>query len=139
MRKALLALAIILAGSSEGYAMDSLSTYAWKNRVLLLFAEAGSAKLEEQVAALKRQAADLEERDMVVLHVGADKVTPIYGNGPGSDAAQIRSDAESGGTSFEVVLVGKDGGIKLRSPDIVSEVELFDLIDRMPMRRAEGG
>ncbi|OHX63799.1 hypothetical protein NH26_24710 [Flammeovirga pacifica] len=38
---------------------------------------------------------------------------------------------------FEVVLIGLDGGVKLRQSTILSKKALYDKIDSMPMRRAE--
>jgi hypothetical protein len=39
--------------------------------------------------------------------------------------------------TFQVVLIGKDGGVKLRSSEPVSMKDLFGLIDSMPMRQQE--
>jgi hypothetical protein len=39
--------------------------------------------------------------------------------------------------AFSVVLIGKDGGEKLRRSTPLSPDELFALVDAMPMRRAE--
>ena len=39
--------------------------------------------------------------------------------------------------TFSVVLIGKDGGEKLRRPTPLAPDELFALVDAMPMRRAE--
>jgi len=36
-----------------------------------------------------------------------------------------------------IILIGKDGGVKLRKTYIVEANEVFDLIDLMPMRRSE--
>ncbi|AXV17407.1 hypothetical protein CYG48_12565 [Neorhizobium sp. SOG26] len=38
---------------------------------------------------------------------------------------------------IHAVLVGKDGGIKLKTTDVLGESDLFGLIDRMPMRQNE--
>ncbi|MFZ4681470.1 MAG: DUF4174 domain-containing protein [Terrimicrobiaceae bacterium] len=38
---------------------------------------------------------------------------------------------------FSVVLIGKDGGEKLRRNSVLSTRELFAIVDAMPMRRAE--
>jgi len=38
---------------------------------------------------------------------------------------------------FQVILVGKDGTVKLRSDKPVNAPELFGLIDAMPMRQDE--
>ena len=40
-------------------------------------------------------------------------------------------------TPFEVVLIGLDGGVKLRQTLVLSCQKLFGTIDVMPMRRAE--
>ncbi len=49
---------------------------------------------------------------------------------------EIAVQPAAGGT-FEVVLIGRDGGEKLRANAPVPPAELFALIDTMPMRRAE--
>ncbi|MEO0728414.1 MAG: DUF4174 domain-containing protein, partial [Bacteroidota bacterium] len=38
---------------------------------------------------------------------------------------------------FQVFLLGLDGGVKLRQQAPVSREDIFDLIDTMPIRRAE--
>lgn len=38
---------------------------------------------------------------------------------------------------FETLLVGRDGGVKLRSREPVGPEELFGRIDEMPMRQRE--
>lgn len=42
-----------------------------------------------------------------------------------------------GTKSFSVVLIGKNGGEKLRRATPLSPEELFAIVDAMPMRRAE--
>jgi len=42
-----------------------------------------------------------------------------------------------GAESFSVILIGKDGGEKLRRHTPLSTAELFAVVDAMPMRRAE--
>ncbi|NND92658.1 MAG: DUF4174 domain-containing protein [Granulosicoccus sp.] len=48
--------------------------------------------------------------------------------------ARLRSDTLP---DFELVLVGKDGTVKARSTDPSALADFLDLIDTMPMRRAE--
>jgi len=38
---------------------------------------------------------------------------------------------------FQLLLIGKDGGVKLRSEQPVPTQDIFGLIDSMPMRRQE--
>lgn len=76
---------------------------------------------------------------MVVLQVSGDVVETIYGDADRIDARRLRAEANIADGAFHVVLVGKDGGVKLKSDTVVSDVEMFDLIDRMPMRRGGKG
>jgi len=46
---------------------------------------------------------------------------------------ETRFDAKT----FSIVLIGKDGGEKLRRTKPLTPAELFALVDAMPMRRAE--
>lgn len=128
--------AITLGTMAPASAMESLSRYEWKNRVLVLFGGADDRKMQRQIELLQAQSSELTGRDMVVLQVSDGRVRAIYGRGANLDAAKLRADADIQGDGFHAVLVGKDGGVKLRSDKIVGDVEMFDFIDRMPMRRA---
>ena len=139
MKKIILAATILLAATSQGFAMDSLKKYTWENRVLVLFGTADDDKLASQIALLKSQASELSERDMVVMQVSDDTVTSVHGDAAGIDAKALKAEAGASGNAFQAVLIGKDGGVKLRSSEVVSDVEMFDLIDRMPMRQAGRG
>lgn len=54
----------------------------------------------------------------------------------GETAGELRR-AYGVADGFEALLVGRDGGVKLRSPEPVSPEELFERIDEMPLRRRE--
>ncbi len=130
------AVAIALGTIAPASGMDGLSQYDWKNRVLVLFGDADDRNLQCQIELLQAQSSQLTERDMVVLQVSDGRVRAIHGRGGNLDAAKLRADADIQGNRFHAVLVGKDGGVKLRSNEVVGDVEMFDFIDRMPMRRA---
>ncbi|NTF32882.1 DUF4174 domain-containing protein [Rhizobium skierniewicense] len=136
MKKLVLAAALLLASHTQGWSMDSLSHFTWKNRVLLVFGQTDDAKVKKQITTIRAEEAELADRDMVVLHVTQNNVTTIFGKADGIDAQALARETGADGNSFKAVLIGKDGGIKLRSEDVVGSVALFDLIDRMPMRRA---
>lgn len=40
-------------------------------------------------------------------------------------------------TGFEIILIGKDGGVKKRKTSLMQTDELFGIIDSMPMRQSE--
>ncbi|MEL6768351.1 MAG: DUF4174 domain-containing protein [Pseudomonadota bacterium] len=99
-----------------------LSAYRWEARPILIFAEADDPRLAEQLEQFRAAAAALQERDNVVIV------------GTGEDTALARRFQPEG---FTVILVGKDGGEKLRENRVVRAEELNVLIDGMPMRRRE--
>ena len=39
--------------------------------------------------------------------------------------------------SFRILLIGKDGGVKYESNRFISLIQLFELIDSMPIRQRE--
>lgn len=82
-------------------------------RVLVVSApDAGHAAYRDQAAQLLPAWRGLIERDFVV-------------------------ETRFGAAAFSVVLIGKDGGEKLRRATPLEPAELFALVDAMPMRRAE--
>lgn len=139
MKIRLATILLLLSTVSQGFSMDGLSELTWKNRVLVAFGGAMDGRLRQQITLLMKNTDDLADRDMIVLQVSGDTVSTIFGSAPDLDADALRAGAKASGDEFQVILVGKDGGIKLRSNQVVGDVELFDLIDRMPMRRAEKG
>lgn len=139
MKNIVLAAAFALA-SSQVFAMDSLPELKWKNRVVIIFGASTDREAEQQTAAIKEQTSELADRDMVILRVLGDEVRSVYGRSPQVvDAKALKKDVGVDDDGFHVVLIGKDGGVKLRSERPVGGLEMFDLIDRMPMRRSGRG
>ena len=96
------------------------------SRQVVIVALPNDPRAEQQHAALANSAAALRERDVVVQDFtpeAARRERPELG--VGSQA------------TFEVLLVGKDGGVKLRRQQPVAAAELTALIDTMPMRQDE--
>lgn len=128
---------LFLAGSA-GANEDGLGRYGWKNRVFLVFAPRGDPMADEQRRILMSDPTELDERDMVVLMISEDRVTALHGMAKGVTATALRRDAGvATDAPFTAVLVGKDGGIKLRAKEPVRAMDLFGLIDGMPMRANE--
>lgn len=104
-----------------------LEAYRWSHRPVLLFSPSeNEPAYVEQRAALEASQDGLVERDIVVL-IDTDP------NGQGLLRASF------GAEGFEVLLIGKDGGVKLRQQEPVGTGALFAAIDAMPMRRQEIG
>jgi hypothetical protein len=114
-----------------------MQQYLWKYRPLLVFSPAESEELGRQSDAVEAELAGIAERDMVVIEVVGDRVSTLAGPACEEDAEALRRFADVGRGDFGVVLVGKDGGIKLVASEPVRMERIFRLIDSMPMRRQE--
>lgn len=113
------------AMAEEHTPADPLAAYLWEARPIIVFADSDrDPRFVEQMAELESRAPDLEERDVVIL----------TDTDPGGDGALRRKLRPRG---FQIVLIGKDGQIKLRRPHPMEGEALNRQIDRMPMRRRE--
>lgn len=102
-----------------------LDDLRWEKRPVLVFATSPDDPAFLRQMTLFRTAAEgLADRDILVLHDTA----------PATSGALRQSLSPKG---FTVMLVGKDGGVKLRQHHPLTADALFATIDRMPMRRAE--
>lgn len=129
----------MLATPSPGRADADLSAYHWKKRLLLVFSPgADDPELKRQEIELSAHRAGVTERDLVVFRVVADE--PVTRDGMRDDwvaNVAMRETFEVPTGTFAAVLIGKDGGTKLRRTRAITMTELFSLIDSMPMRRDE--
>lgn len=118
---------------------NPVSAHIWKQRVLIVTASSPSnIGYKRQNQLLERGKKGMKERDLVIYRLYSDHwVGPQKNPLSHKEAASIYSTYNIGETTFSVVLIGKDGGVKMRSEDIVSTRELFQLIDSMPMRMQE--
>ena len=101
-----------------------LSRYLWKNRIILTFADdEDHPDLIKLKVEMKENKCEILNRDLLHFHFNNDGKT---GN------LTTKSDR-----SFRILLIGKDGGIKYESNQYVYLIQLFKLIDSMPMRQDE--
>ncbi|ARQ56944.1 hypothetical protein Kim5_CH00837 [Rhizobium sp. Kim5] len=139
MSKTLLYGATKIDETNSAYApVESLAVFQWRNRVFVLFADKDNARAARQESQLLSDRAALEERDMVILKVSAGNVRPLFGAADGLDGEAIRHALEGPeGGEFAAFLLGKDGTVKLKVSEPITNGELFAIIDSMPMRAAE--
>ena len=127
-----------VAGGQEKE-MFELKNLQWKNRILLIFVPSAEDPARGSlVAELNTQVAGVRERDLLIgelFEAGASRFAgaPLT---PQSAEAFRREFAVRKETST-VILVGKDGEVKLRREGPVQAAEIFALIDSMPMRQKE--
>ncbi|MGB0412190.1 MAG: DUF4174 domain-containing protein [Pikeienuella sp.] len=115
----------LAAISSTAIADETLASYQWTNRPVIIFADSPrDPRFVEQMADFATRTADIEERDVVLL-----TDTDPAAKGP------LRKQLRPRG--FQLILIGKDGQIKLRTPHPIEVDALNRHIDRMPMRKRE--
>jgi hypothetical protein len=103
-------------------------------RVLLAFAPtADDPRLAAQRAVFAALGDEAAERDLIFVAVAGTTVLPPSAGD--ADALRARHAVHAG--AFRVLLVGKDGGVKLEAVEPVQGCALLALIDAMPMRRAQ--
>ncbi|ANL45514.1 hypothetical protein AMC87_CH00784 [Rhizobium phaseoli] len=136
MLKTLLYGATKIDETNSAYApIESLAAFQWKNRVFVLFADRDNARAARQENQLLADRSALDERDMVVLKVSGSKVRALFGAADGLDGEAIRHDLEGPEAGeFAAFLLGKDGTVKLKLSEPITNGELFAIIDSMPMR-----
>ena len=134
---------LVLAGLGLSAALAAAQTAAspslaqtlrqshWQKRVLLIGAPTASeANFQHQKQLLADAAAQLKDRDFLVLELPYDKL-------PTADQQYWQKQLGQSLTHFAVVLIGKDGGVKRTSAQPLPPADLFNTVDKMPMRRQE--
>lgn len=133
------ALPIVLAGlfAASAAAQDAdpfalvgagdvdLQQFVWEKRPIVVFADSpNDPNFGLQMEFLEDQVEALAERDVIVL-----TDTDPTALGPLREKLRPRG--------FMMVLIGKDGGVKLRKPFPWDVREISRTIDKMPMRQRE--
>lgn len=125
MRSLFAFLALLMAAAPVAAFDGPLSQYLWQKRPVVVFADTAlDPNFIEQLSLLERAREALDLRDVVVL---TDTDPSI--------ASELRKLYRPRG--FQLLLIGKDGEVKLRKPFPWSVRELSRAIDKMPMRRQE--
>lgn len=112
---------------------QELKDFKWKNRILLLVDHGNNLeKSELQLRKFKAQLNEMQERDLILFVYNGKNLMDIDGT-----LTNIKMDNVPYNDYQGVILIGKDGGVKLRKKFVVEATEIFELIDQMPMRRSE--
>ncbi|WP_420139103.1 DUF4174 domain-containing protein [Sphingomonas sp.] len=111
---------------------STIADMRWERRVLLITAPSDTdAALIEQHHIIDGWKAGAEARDLSLVEVVGDRVA-----GARDAAATLRQQYRLPAKSFSAILIGKDGGEKLRGKRPFSAKLLEETIDAMPMRRS---
>ena len=136
---------VFVSGALTGFAysresnLADLKHYQWQNRLLLIFAPSEDYPAYRFLAdELRRKQDGVHDRDVLVfslLEKGQSRLGDARLDQATGEALRKRFSVKQG--TFTVILIGKDGGEKLRREEGANLREIFGLIDTMPMRRRE--
>jgi len=136
----LLVLGAASPASGKGGDLDEadLSRYRWRHRLLLIFSPSAQTPAFEQLAnQLKQQREGVTDRDLIVFSIMSHGQSRVGEDVLSRQAAEnLRRRFQVTDEEFRVVLIGKDGTLKLSEP-AVKLSDIFALIDSMPMRQGE--
>ena len=123
---------------SQALADSPLDPYRWHNRILLVFAPSDN---DERLGTTRNMVRE-HESGFVERHLITGTLLANEGIFDGQPLNAVRTESlrkryTVGRSDFVVLLIGKDGGVKLRLTRPPEATELFELIDSMPMRRQE--
>ncbi len=103
----------------------SLEQYLWTHRPIVVFADSPfDPRFQEQIELLESDAEELFIRDVVVITDTCPE-----------DCSGLREKLRPRG--FSLVLIGKDGQVKLRKPAPWDVREITHAIDKWPIRLKE--
>lgn len=124
------------AARDTGKALKTLDSLRWANRVFLVYGSAPGT--DHAVEQLESFAEEIEDRQVAWFVLGDGRLRT---NHAGPVAPSFENELRTryfdpAPDSPVVVLIGKDGGVKSRQPDLDLD-RLFARIDSMPMRQQE--
>ena len=132
-----------LCSMSSMLSAQDLEKHLWNHRVIILYTpDSTLSHYQNQLTEFRKVDHDLGERkialyqviDQSYMYTDFKKNTSQRSPWLPLDQKNLKIKDRS---TTSLTLIGLDGGIKLQTQRLVKRKELFDIIDSMPMRRAE--
>ncbi|WP_425237992.1 DUF4174 domain-containing protein [Ulvibacterium sp.] len=132
-----LIITVILLSTFKG-GTQQLEDYQWKNRVLLFFDVSWESNaINSQLGKFSGVREEIVDRDLILFVATPKGIFTGRGHPQDMQLKDVYNTANVSEKFKGVVLIGKDGGVKLKKDFEINPQLVFDLIDSMPMRRAE--
>ncbi len=116
------------------------SEHRWQNRLVLILVDSPEDSLAlKQLKEFQDAEEELLEYKLKIYLVAPEKCQMVLPSSK-SEKSNPKTAYDRYATPnvpFEVILIGLDGGIKMRKNKVVPRQEIYALIDGMPIRRAE--
>ncbi len=117
--------------ASSGNLEERLQALQWQKRVLLLYSpDKKNVHYVQQKDLLEAQRTGLAARDLIQLELFADEAGA-------ATKKFLEEKLKASSNQFNLLLIGKDGGVKYRTTTAAAPETLFSTIDAMPMRQHE--
>lgn len=118
---------------------QNMKSHRWENRLLLMLTDStNSCIYKNQIAELKAHEKGLKERRLLVYQIKKDGYkTGLIEQSDWQKSTDLYKTYKKPNMPFEILLIGLDGGIKLRQSKLLHCEDLFSIIDVMPMRKSE--
>ncbi|WP_262927248.1 DUF4174 domain-containing protein [Phytohalomonas tamaricis] len=132
------ALITITSAASAADPANPLVSDAWHSRPLIVVSPSeADSDYQRMRGILADSTAEMNERDMVLY-----TVVNGHGKRDGNAMTEYETHALLSDLNLDaqgplsVILIGKDGGKKIELKGFVAPQQIFDTIDRMPMRQS---
>ncbi|MBC8756254.1 DUF4174 domain-containing protein [Kordia sp. YSTF-M3] len=121
---------------------QDLKKHQWENRIIIIKAtDIASKKQQQQLKEFRDASEEMIDRRFVVYVITRDDFRLInYKNSALNTSGKISEKLKNSlnpKEDFEVFLIGLDSGIKLQQTEVLTKIDLFKIVDSMPMRRNE--
>ncbi len=136
LNKLLLIISLLL--NSPSFFAQDLETLRWKNRILVLEAEDdNNPDLLEQINVFRKLKPEFEDRKLLIFKNTNEGCNQLEWESLRAFQARSWNCGRIKRDGFQVKLIGLDGSVKLARTRPLKPAKIFELIDRMPMRKAE--
>lgn len=127
----LIAITFTMSANSQ-----DITKHQWENRLLLVITSAENNPLYlEQLALFQQEPEGLEERKLLIYQVKKDAFKLGVSDGLWVSSAVLYHRYKKSKAPFEIILIGLDGGVKMRQTEVLALDKLYETIDVMPMRK----
>lgn len=127
-----------LAALAQGSGLTTLAAQRDQTRPLLIFAsKQDDPQMGIQLRIIAEHAAEAQDRQIAPIALPFKNPSPSALQLSATDAEAARRRFHVSPDEFVVILLGKDGGSKLRSKKPIPLAKLEETIDGMPMRQDE--
>jgi len=128
---------ISMSATAQQVSIDDLR---WKNRLIVSFHSGADSDQQQLIRWVAQNHCRLGERDTVVLSIRDQTASVLTNERIIIDSVTVAGLQKSRAlpeSEFEMLLIGKDGGIKSRATTADDLDSFIELIDGMPMRQRE--